>query len=279
MKPMTWNKSRGMTLTELLAVLLIISLLATIAVPVYVARQEDARVRVAQGECREIAMAEETVAAMHGFYVPFTLLDDMAPDPERDNTDEERISVNPFANQLYLINPTIRANDQLNNQLVLAQAQYPGYLVTPKSPLATKLVNDWAGPFITWHRFWYDTSDAANYDGPTDPRYRNDNDMFLDFPLDPWGNPYRFYSPIGVIGDDNDDIASNFDFLDPNPRFGNGFLTTRDQDRFQKYAVVSFGRDGVADTDPILNNPNTLPDNDIYYEFGTDGVGANFGKF
>ena len=76
MKQMTWNKSRGMTLTELLAVLLIISLLVTIAVPVYVARQEDARIRVAQSECRRNCKAEDLVAVTHGFYVPFQLLDE-----------------------------------------------------------------------------------------------------------------------------------------------------------------------------------------------------------
>src|SRR5690606_231653 len=199
----------GLTLTELLAVMMIISLLATIAVPVYVARQEDARIRVAQGETREIAMAEEAVAAMHGFYVPFQLLDELPPRP--DNlvaTDEERIDQHANVggaaadSNIYLIIPTIRARDQLGNQLRLSDGRLTA---GDTNPLVRKMIQNWSGPFITWQRFWYNATNSAPYEGPSDPDYRNSNDMFLDFPLDPWGNPYRFYSPIGIIGDGNDE--------------------------------------------------------------------------
>jgi len=274
---MTWNKSRGMTLTELLAVLLILSLLATIAVPVYVARQEDARVRVAIGECREIAMAEETVAAMHGFYVPFQLLDDLPPHPDDTviTSDEERIDeypVGPFP--IFLIIPTIRAEEQfLGTQLELRQGYDGG---GDPNPRVRSLVDNWSGPFINFQRFWYDVTSTA-YNGPTDPDYRDSDDMFRDFPLDPWGNPYRFYSPIGIIGNGQDELGENFDFDTPDTRFSNGELTDLDDERFQRYAVVSYGRDGLSDTQ--IPNADNIPDNDIYYEFGTDGLSRNFGKF
>lgn len=272
-----------MTLTELLAVLMIISLLATIAVPVYVARQEDARVRVAQGECREIAMAEDTVAAMHGFYVPFQLLDELPANPnDLGAGDEERIDVHYQPGNIYLINPTIRAEDQDGAaQLRLIQ----GYadLVANTNPLVRKMVENWSGPFISFQRFWFDNGPTSPYSGPTDPAYQIDDDLFRDFPLDPWGNPYRFYSPIGNIGGNDDWQGDLFRFDDPDTDFSNGRLTDNDDLRFQRYAVVSFGRDGMSDTDP--DNPNYNggnPDqiyNDIYYEFGTDGVSRNFGKF
>ncbi len=275
MKQIKTNNSRGMTLTELLAVLMIVSLLATIAVPVYVSRQEDARVRVALTECRQIADAEEAVAAMHGFYVPFQLLDDLPADPEDASLDEERIDRYPATLQdPYLIIPTVRAEDQFPSNLQLQLSQ--GYTGAAKpNPLVRKLVDNWGGPFINFQRFWLD-GDGSSYEGFTDPQYRNSNDMFRDFPLDPWGNPYRFYSPIGLIGtDDNENDA--FDFDDPRSGFSSGELTRVDQNRFQRYAVVSFGRDGIRDTDSSL--PTNFIYNDIFHEFGTDGVSRNFGKF
>lgn len=285
MKQLTINKSRGLTLTELLAVMMIISLLATIAVPVFVARQEDARVRVAQAECREIAMAQEAVAAMHGFYVPFQLLDELPADPDvSGRSGVERIDQHQYAvgaaadTQIYLIIPTIRAEDQTGaNQLTLDQGRVGS---SDPNPLVRKLIQNWSGPFITWQRFWFDAN-SATYDGPSDPDYRDSDDMFLDFPLDPWGNPYRFWSPIGIVGTGNDEDGADFDFEDPNVNFSNGRLTLgQDQDeadRFQRYAVVSFGRDGISDLDDLQPADNIY--NDIYYEFGTDGVSRNFGKF
>jgi prepilin-type N-terminal cleavage/methylation domain-containing protein len=276
MKQIITNKSRGLTLTELLAVLLIISLLSTIAVPVYVARQEDARVRVAISECRQIAMAEETVAAMHGFYVPFQLLDELPPRPDNINAgDEERIDEHFNANEMHLIIPTIRAEDQINRQPTLDE----GYENSGRqNPRVRQMVDNWAGPFISWQRFWYDSSDTSPYEGPTDDDYRDSDDLFRDFPLDPWGNPYRFYSPIGIIGDGNDHQGEDFDYRNPNPSFSNGELTRNDEDRFQRYAVVSYGRDGFSDLDTADLPPNHVY-NDIFYEFGTDGVSRNFGKF
>ena len=278
MKQITWNNRRGMTLTELLAVLLILSLLTTIAVPVYVARQEDARVRVAMADCRNIAQAEDMVATMHGFYVPFQLLDELPSDRDPIGDDERIDELAGYADNLYLINPTIEAVDQLGNQAAMnlrLSAGYPGS--TSPNPLVRKMVLNWGGPFLSFQRFWYDTTAGAGYDGPSDPRYKLSQDMFRDFPLDPWGNPYRFYSNIGVIGSGNDEQGLDFDFDNPNSNFSNGELTTRDQDRFDRYAVVSFGRDGMSDLE--VPNPQNTPDNDIFYEFGTDGVSRNFGKF
>src|SRR5690606_37579813 len=131
-------------------------------------------------------------------------------------------------------------------------------------------IQNWSGPFITWQRFWYDASNSAPYEGPSDPDYRDSNDLFRDFPLDPWGHPYRFYSPIGVIGNGDDHLGAQFNFVNPHTEFSNGRLTRFDEERFQRYAVVSFGRDGISDTDPLQPANNVF--NDIYYEFGTDGV-------
>src|SRR5690606_7271339 len=119
-------------------------------------------------------------------------------------TDEERIDQHaniggPGADtNIFLIIPTIRAEDQDGaDQLSLDQGRVGS---GNSNPLVRKLIENWSGPFITWHRFWFDPDNAA-YDSPSDPDYRQDEDsLFRDFPLDPWGNPYRFWSPIRVVG-------------------------------------------------------------------------------
>src|SRR5678816_3845545 len=92
----------GVTLTELLVVLLIIAILATIAVPVYLNRVEEARVRTAQAEVSEIAKGEDMVAATHGFYVPLQMLDDVIQ-PETTNGSDDSIDREVTTNgSLYL---------------------------------------------------------------------------------------------------------------------------------------------------------------------------------
>lgn len=258
------NRNRGLTLTELLVVMLIIGLLASIAVPVYVRRQEDARVRIALAECREIAEAEEQVAVLHGFYVPIRVLDDLPPPPAgvATITGEERINQEPF--NFFLIDPLVRAQDQINNQ-----PQYNDqFSASPYAARVANLVNNWSGPFMNFQRFYTDAAQRS----PTDPIYRNSSALYLDFPLDPWGNPYRFYSSAGVIG------TQDYGVFNPNTganqNFGDGRLTTLDANRFDRYAIVSYGRDGISDTQAITLNYR----DDVFYIFGTDGVESNFGR-
>lgn len=281
------NNKRGLTLTELLAVLVIMGLLTTIAVPVYVNRQEEARISVARQETKKIAEAEETVAALHGFYVPFQLLDDLpfADSGSLNFNQQERINGNPDANRIHLIDPFVRAFDQFNNnnQPLLIDG---GLLGNPNptnlNARVRNMVQKWNGPYIQFHRFWYNQETDASgnpirYDGPADPDYMTNDDLFRDFPLDPWGNPYRFYSAVGVVGNGRDE--DQFDFNTPDGDFSNGRITTNDPDRFDRWAVVSYGRDGIRDTDANGPLSNNLPGNDISYQFGSDGVSKNFGKF
>jgi len=273
-----------MTLTELLAVLLILSLLATIAVPVYTARQEDARIRVAQAETREIGMAEEQVGVIHGFYVPLQVLDDTPVSQNGVNTLPPTGIINEqidrdatFGPTLYVIPISIPSNVIMTRP----QAQLDwGVNGPPAGTLAfgasrvSDMVLHWEGPFLTFHRYWYDPDAGYN---PGDQQYYTSGDQFRDYPLDPWGNPYRFYSPQGIIGSVDDEI---FNPLDAQRQWSDGLLTDDDTDeqRFTRYAVVSYGRDGISDGQAITAGPTAYHD-DIYYEFGTDGLNQNAGRF
>ncbi|MGB9691376.1 MAG: type IV pilin protein [Candidatus Sumerlaeaceae bacterium] len=253
---MWWHRhtkdNRGLTLTELLVVMLIIGLLSSIAVPVYINRMEDARVRLAMAECREIAMAEEQCAMIHGFYVPFQVLSDL-PHPKNLTIQGDTIRNEPDG-QLFVINPLIRPQDQQGNQLRLSS--------TSPNPRIRDMIDHWGGPFISYHRVY-----TGNQD-PKDINFINTTEVRLDFPLDPWGQPYRFYSPLGIIGTN----ALNLNITNLSYSFSDGALTSSDDRNFQRYAVVSYGRDGVPETLAGVNNRD-----DIIYFFGIAGVESEFG--
>jgi prepilin-type N-terminal cleavage/methylation domain-containing protein len=254
-RTMWWNYRRtdkGLTLTELLVVMLIIGLLSSVAIPVYINRMEDARVRMAMAECREIAMAEEQCALIHGYYVPFQVLDDL-PHPRNLSLQGDTIRNEPDG-QLFVINPLIRPELQQGNQIRLS--------ATSNVPRVREMIDNWAGPFINYHRVY-----TGNQD-PKDPNFINTTEVRLDFPLDPWGQPYRFYSPLGIIGTN----ALNTNITNLTYSFSDGALTSSDDRNFQRYAVVSYGRDGVPETLAGVNNRD-----DIIYFFGVTGVESQFG--
>ena len=250
------KRQRGLTLTELLVVMVIIGLLSTIIVPVYINRMEEARVKLAMGECREIAEAEEQCAIIHGFYVPFQVLDDRpkrypfgAASPNGDYIDRDNIS------NILLINPLIRPELQTGDQRSL---NFDG------NKRIVDMLERWQGPFLNPQRVYTGTED------PKDPNFVNSAMIHLDFPLDPWGQPYRFYSPIGVIGHN----ALNLDMSSLDVNFSDGYLSTQDDRHLQQYAVVSFGRNGDYDS-------NGAPEDrdDIIYTFGIAGVESSFALY
>ncbi len=234
---------RGVTLTELLVVLAIIGLLATIAVPVYVNRSEQAKIKIAQQECRNIARAQDACGIMHGFYVPIQVLDDV-PETVESNAD----SIDQEPGGLYLIDTGINVQTQQN-----AQPQFNDYATNPK---VADLRYYWQGPFLNPTRVWFDPN---NYDNAWDPAMSS-SDRRRDYPIDPWGVPYRMYSPIGICGTNATSENYNTDgFSDAN-------LTSND-DRFDRFAIVSFGPDGLRDTD--ARRSATAPEDDLVIYFGT----------
>jgi len=242
MKGITIRKKSGVTLTELLVVLAIIGLLATIAVPVYVNRAEQAKRKVAQQEVKAIAEAEDLCAITHGFYVPIQVLDDN-PDIGDTNAD----SIDNEDPGLYVIDVGVNTDVQQNSQPQLNDGD--------TNQKIANLVAYWQGPFLNPTRVWYDVS---RYDNAWDETMST-TDRRRDFPLDPWGQPYRMYSDLGVVG--TNALGDNYN-LDS---FSDGRLTDND-DRFDRFTIVSFGPDGLRDTDPARSVTN--PEDDIVHYFG-----------
>lgn len=250
---------RGMTLTELLVVLAILSLLATILLPTVVNKVEDARVVTAKQEVKALAQAEEQCASMHGFYVPFQVLDDLNPNVYGGRSVPSGVAADILSNEvdsnIFLIDPHRSINTQISSQYTLSDRTIPR---------VESMYQYWGGPFIEFHRYYSPNSNA------TDLR---SNDVRQDYPLDPWGQPYRFYSPYGLIGSGTAAYATS------NWSDGafNGRLQQDGNSIYDRYTVVSFGPDNLS-PGTFGANPDSRKD-DIAYTFGGLFTESSFRAF
>ncbi len=248
MKSLKRVSRRAVTMTELLVVLAIISLLATIAVPVYLSQIQRAKFSVAQAEVRAIAEAEQNVAILHGFYVPIHILDNIPNRQSGTSNTGTSTSLDDFDN---LASPA-------SHFLIDAQVPVEDISSADQASLGDtttrveSLIETWQGPFLNPKRVAYVGADVGT--GAL-------GELTHDLVVDPWGNPYRFYtarglaSSAGLPGASQEDVLLTMDDLD----IGNG----TEVDRFDRFAIVSYGPDGMSD---FTNNPLDQG-NDIYYTF------------
>lgn len=251
----TRQARRAVTLTELLVVLAIIGLLATILIPVYLNKMETAKIRTAQQECQEIAQAMEQCAIFHSFYVPIQLLDDLPRDTANVNTGNPPADSldNESWGNIWLIDPF---------RDPILQAAGTQYRMDSNIPRVVDLREEWQGPFLNAQRVFKD---------PLNPTGTALTDVRRDFPMDPWGQPYRFFSPVGPIGTNalqRDPFQQNSD------TFSDGWMQDLDTaDPFDRYAIVSFG------PDQDLNQAFDPFNDDIFYEFGMVFVPTRFYRY
>lgn len=247
------RNNRAVTLTELLVVLAIIALLATIAVPVYINQMQRARVAAAQMETRQIAEAMQQCAITHGFLVPIHILDNI---PNRDTTntgstaslDDFDNIVNKTNRRLIDVTRPLSAQGGVGNQLNLGSTD----------TRVDRLIEGWQGPFLNPRRVRYVGENVST---------GNTGDLTEDLVIDPWGNPYRVYSDVGLLGSDGIPTQNNQtvtlgmdDLLLPS---GSG----DEPSRFDRFAIVSYGPDGLSGfTLAGGSNPLTQGD-DISYTF------------
>jgi prepilin-type N-terminal cleavage/methylation domain-containing protein len=224
---------KGVTLTELLVVVVIIGLLATLAVPTYINHAKNARIAVAQLECQQIAEAQEVVGLRYGFYVPLQLLDDL-PGSQGSNNLNTYDTIERESTSIEVIDINATMTNLVLDQKPLNQSS--------ADRRVRDMILNWDGPFLNPQRVYVPIGVNTSSTGSWEQR---------DYPLDPWGNPYLFYSPRGRVGSGLDPAFTSF---------GDGSITTTD-DPYDRYAIVSTGPDGRT------NRQSTVQD-DIVYFFG-----------
>ncbi|GEM_PF-460635 len=254
------RRRSGVTLTELLAVLVIIGLLATLALPQVINRVTQSKFATARAEVKALADGEQAVGMTHGFYVPLQLLDNVAVD----RTTQDLGVTDDLQNEATTIQ-LIDVNVSVLTQDTFGQARLDPFSTDPR---VREMFRNWQGPFATFQRVHI----GGNFeDAFSLAQIRlTSTQTRRDFPLDPWGRPYRFYSPIGIIG-------STIGVLQPataqeidTDGFSDGNLTNFD-DRFDRFAIVSFGPDGRSDRTTTSGGTSGVPlaGDDIIYLFGS----------
>lgn len=248
----------GVTLLELLVVILIITLLATAATPVFINRIQEARLATARFEVEEIAKAQQLLALVHGVYVPIQVLDDLpfVPSGVVRDTGRDDIENETSGGSIFLID--ITRNSEV---MQLASGQTDLNLSNfTTDPIPQRVATGWKGPFLNPQRVWVGTDNVLDLNNDTEARF--------DHPLDPWGSPYRFFAPTGLIG-------SGASSLTRTSYSSNGFSdgrVTSNTDRFDRYAIVSLGPDGDFGA---AGNASFVGD-DVVYLFGIDPNESTF---
>lgn len=242
MKLMRNRVRRGVTLTELLVVIAIISLLSTIAVPVYVTRLQQARVATARAELRNIAEALQQCAVVHGYIVPINVLDNVTNGTG--SRDDFQPTVVQNARLIDIYQPIV-------NQ-VGSQPQ-----ISSSSPRVRKMVTYWQGPFLQPTRVYNPNVTTGN------PGALTSNELAQDYVLDPWGRPYLLYTEEGRVGTyspTDPDIATF-----PTTVMDN-LITSNEPGRFDRFAVLSTGPDGLS----TGLSGSGVTDDDLFYEFSAN---------
>lgn len=217
----------GAIVVETISITAAIGLLALIALPVYVGRNEAAQLETAEAEVQALARAQLELARVYGIYLPLQILDDLRVDPSTRTDRTDDLAGEP--DDLRVIDVSEPSESQMGKQITLAS----------NHPKVAAMILGWQGPLYQSKRVHLG---KATY--TAEPIEMTPELVRRDYPLDPWGNPYRFYSPIGLIGSGADQTdPAGFD----SDEFSNGALT-RNDDRFDSFAIVSFGKDGMSDS-------------------------------
>jgi hypothetical protein len=166
------------------------------------ARADDFRVVAAQQEMATLADAEESAAIDTSFYVALEALNDgVASNPGSVDW------INDGGGSFVI--PPAKGGFNAARKLFGTQFGQPNY---------------WGGPYVAFQQ-GKTQAGAAPYDKGS--------------PLDPWGQPYLFFSPLGLLRGDTGTVAYE-----------------SYADAFDRYTIVSYGPDGIKSGD------------DLAYQFG-----------
>lgn len=254
--------SRAFSALEILIAVIILGILAGLVVPTVQNRVKEARIRTATNDVKTIVDALTRVAIDSNYFVPLHILDDVHLD-----TSVSGISTwdhnNADAINLEETNPNVASGkekeifidieegdfvDSADNRRLFDQmigelgSGSPSYEDRKRALDRFRFVP----PYVSWNR-----------DGDDD-----------DMQDDPWGNPYFFFTPKGMVHDyDSRDpllrkiqheITEDFDYTT-----FSGSSGAQCDEIFDRYVVLSMGPDGMPGDD----GTNFAEGDDIFMYF------------
>lgn len=162
----------------------------------------DFRVTAALQNMQALAQAEETCAIQTGYFVALEALNDTGNDLSYIPWD----FIN-YGGGSYVLRPD------------------DGYFLTSRRTFSFDFLGFpyWGGPYLTYQSGTTQTGDTPYDKGSL---------------LDPWGNPYYFYSPLGLLRGDTGKVSAM-------ELYGDAFGT---------YTIVSHGPDGVMSDDDLARS-------------------------
>jgi len=230
---------RGFTLLELLIAVIILGILVSIVTVVYTNRAADARLAACREDLQSIASGQEHAAIDTGYFYRLYVLNDVKGEEgppaygtgdindKVDAIGDESIHTNSGQKPLIFIDTD--SGEIINNAQLITRVKDPNF--------------GWRGPYVNYTRKIINTQDPLN------PSWSPNANMTFDLPLDPWGNPYVFFTRAGFI-QEPDGLLITTTFTWP------GVAKTFDAKNFDRPTLVSMG-------------PDSLPGDNGNTEFGS----------
>jgi len=231
----------GFTIIELIISVIIIGILVAIIIPVYVTRADEARLSAAQQDLEALQTGQQHAAIDTGYFYRLYVLDD--------TTGGDGVaSSNLTGDRVDGIRDEALRTDVTNPKLIFIDTKL-GTLIATGASIYDRMVRNetafnWNGPYINIARKAGLKYPVANVPAGT--------------PLDPWGNPYLFFTKEGLVDDRNSIIATSYTGND-----GNTYTT----DRFDRPTILSLGPNGVPGNGAGSGEPNFGQGDDIFRQF------------
>lgn len=184
----TPGRQRGFTIVELVIAFIIIGILTLSLTPVLTKQANTARLNVAQSDVENLANAEERAAVDTGYLVrPYILNDVRGGDG--------------IVNAADLVGTSIdRIQGLQDNALVTDSTGAVNLYKNPTYVFISPQTQDFLDPSVEqmlWDKNMITNETNFNWNGPY-VNWRRDSSL-KDWPEDPWGNYYMFFTSKGVI--------------------------------------------------------------------------------
>ncbi|MCX7626357.1 MAG: type II secretion system protein GspG [Candidatus Sumerlaeaceae bacterium] len=231
----------GFTIIELIISVIIIGILVAIIIPVYVTRADEARLSAALQDLEALQTAQQHAAIDTGYFYRLYVLDDVAGG---DNVPASNLT----ADRVDGIRDEALRSDVSNPKLLFIDVKSGTFLLGGNAIFDRMAQNEtafnWNGPYVSVPRKVGLKNPVANVPAGT--------------PLDPWGNPYLFFTKEGLVNDRDGVIATVYVGLD-----GNSYNAVR----FDRPTVLSLGPNGVPGNGAGSSEPHFGQGDDLYRQF------------